>query len=169
MVYSDEKAFGLQLDSRRSNPMCPLICNSLRNLVGPPGFEPGTSCTPSKRASQAAPRPEKSFLYQNVIRCLPAGVGFLASMTSPSDSSRNGNILNGVTLNGVTPTTLACCTCRSDCKPAVIVRNKMLPIHTLPSMPESFLEGGARRTMWGASKSFAQRQPAMVSCQHVTR
>src|SRR5579864_3615581 len=30
----------------------------LRTLVGPPGFEPGTSCTPSKRASQAAPRPE---------------------------------------------------------------------------------------------------------------
>ena len=27
-------------------------------LVGPPGFEPGTSCTPSKRASQAAPRPD---------------------------------------------------------------------------------------------------------------
>jgi hypothetical protein len=31
---------------------------SLRTLVGPPGFEPGTSCTPSKRASQAAPRPD---------------------------------------------------------------------------------------------------------------
>jgi hypothetical protein len=27
-------------------------------LVGLPGFEPGTSCTPSKRASQAAPQPE---------------------------------------------------------------------------------------------------------------
>ena len=35
------------------------VCKSLRNLVGPPGFEPGTSCTPSKRASQAAPRPEQ--------------------------------------------------------------------------------------------------------------
>src|SRR5579885_2881812 len=34
------------------------ICNSLSSLVGPPGFEPGTSCTPSKRASQAAPRPD---------------------------------------------------------------------------------------------------------------
>ena len=33
-------------------------CKSLQTLVGPPGFEPGTSCTPSKRASQAAPRPE---------------------------------------------------------------------------------------------------------------
>ena len=31
----------------------------LLKLVGPPGFEPGTSCTPSKRASQAAPRPER--------------------------------------------------------------------------------------------------------------
>ena len=29
------------------------------NLVGLPGFEPGTSCTPSKRASQAAPQPEE--------------------------------------------------------------------------------------------------------------
>jgi integrase len=36
-----------------------LILNDL--LVGPPGFEPGTSCTPSKRASQAAPRPEFPF------------------------------------------------------------------------------------------------------------
>jgi hypothetical protein len=31
---------------------------SLQTLVGLPGFEPGTSCTPSKRASQAAPQPE---------------------------------------------------------------------------------------------------------------
>ena len=28
-------------------------------MVGLPGFEPGTSCTPSKRASQAAPQPEE--------------------------------------------------------------------------------------------------------------
>ncbi len=27
-------------------------------MVGLPGFEPGTSCTPSKRASQAAPQPD---------------------------------------------------------------------------------------------------------------
>src|ERR1700746_3442141 len=31
-------------------------------MVGPPGFEPGTSCTPSKRASQAAPRPDSAGL-----------------------------------------------------------------------------------------------------------
>jgi integrase/recombinase XerD len=36
----------------------------LRNLVGPPRFELGTSCTPSKRASQAAPRPEESMTYE---------------------------------------------------------------------------------------------------------
>ena len=40
------------------NPENIYICKSLRNLVGLPGFEPGTSCTPSKRASQAAPQPE---------------------------------------------------------------------------------------------------------------
>src|SRR5581483_4164273 len=34
------------------------VCIFLIFLVGPPGFEPGTSCTPSKRASQAAPRPD---------------------------------------------------------------------------------------------------------------
>ena len=33
-----------------------------KRLVGPPGFEPGTSCTPSRRASQAAPRPERFIL-----------------------------------------------------------------------------------------------------------
>ena len=27
------------------------------DVIGAPGFEPGTSCTPSKRASQAALRP----------------------------------------------------------------------------------------------------------------
>src|SRR5205085_10276202 len=27
------------------------------SLVGAPGFEPGTSCPPDKRANQAAPRP----------------------------------------------------------------------------------------------------------------
>ena len=31
---------------------------ALKRLVGPPRFELGTSCTPSKRASQAAPRPD---------------------------------------------------------------------------------------------------------------
>ena len=35
------------------------VSKCLKRLVGPPGFEPGTSCTPSKRASQAAPRPEQ--------------------------------------------------------------------------------------------------------------
>src|ERR1051326_7133157 len=34
------------------------VCKSMKTLVGPPRFELGTSCTPSKRASQAAPRPD---------------------------------------------------------------------------------------------------------------
>ena len=34
------------------------------SLVGPPRFELGTSCTPSKRASQAAPRPDSSIVRQ---------------------------------------------------------------------------------------------------------
>ena len=33
-------------------------CKCLKGLVGLAGFEPTTSCTPSKRASQAAPQPE---------------------------------------------------------------------------------------------------------------
>jgi hypothetical protein len=47
--------FGLQMDSRRQDQRG---VPAVRNLVGLPGFEPGTSCTPSKRASQAAPQPE---------------------------------------------------------------------------------------------------------------
>ncbi len=39
--------------------------NSLGKLVGATGFEPATSCTPCKRASQAAPRPEK--LHSRII------------------------------------------------------------------------------------------------------
>ena len=54
---------------------------SLRNLVGPPGFEPGTSCTPSKRASQAAPRPES--LHLNATRLL----GALSRANAPSSAS----------------------------------------------------------------------------------
>src|SRR5579885_1573053 len=52
---------GPSLDPVWTQLMRPLglrACKSLKTLVGPPGFEPGTSCTPSKRASQAAPRPE---------------------------------------------------------------------------------------------------------------
>ena len=37
------------------------------NLVGLPGFEPGTSCTPSKRASQAAPQPEAPSVAHGVL------------------------------------------------------------------------------------------------------
>jgi hypothetical protein len=33
--------------------------------VGAPGFEPGTSCPPDKRANQAAPRPVGPPLYRH--------------------------------------------------------------------------------------------------------
>src|SRR5208283_1226203 len=46
----------------------------LGNLVGLPGFEPGTSCTPSKRASQAAPQPETpSVAHVLVLAVLAVG------------------------------------------------------------------------------------------------
>jgi hypothetical protein len=34
-------------------------------VVGAPGFEPGTSCPPDKRANQAAPRPVGRPLYRH--------------------------------------------------------------------------------------------------------
>ena len=46
-----------------------VVRNSLKALVGPPGFEPGTSCTPSKRASQAAPRPERIHFSAPALAC----------------------------------------------------------------------------------------------------
>jgi hypothetical protein len=51
-----------QLDSKREALMGS-GSKSLKNLVGLPGFEPGTSCTPSKRASQAALQPESPSLH----------------------------------------------------------------------------------------------------------
>ena len=56
---TDSVHYGLRLDSRIGRRDVVFACNSLRNLVGLPGFEPGTSCTPSKRASQAAPQPDQ--------------------------------------------------------------------------------------------------------------
>src|SRR5947208_6314755 len=46
----------------------------MRVLVGPARFELATSCTPSKRASQAAPRPEVSIVH--VIRVNPEPLAF---------------------------------------------------------------------------------------------
>src|SRR5258708_13691388 len=39
----------------------PDYCEKKEKLVGPARFELATSCTPSKRASQAAPRPDQSW------------------------------------------------------------------------------------------------------------
>ncbi len=45
-------------------------------IVGLAGFEPTTSCTPSKRASQAALQPDVfSKAHLNIIFMMPAGFG----------------------------------------------------------------------------------------------
>jgi hypothetical protein len=58
--------------------------NYCMGLVGLPGFEPGTSCTPSKRASQAAPQPEFSLFY----RMQPSERKFLAVNLPPLQQLR---------------------------------------------------------------------------------
>ena len=70
------------------------VRNSLSYLVGPPGFEPGTSCTPSKRASQAAPRPESSITYEET-----RGICTLAPYVERFKQEREY-------LKGVSPSTL---------------------------------------------------------------
>ena len=50
-------------------------------MVGLPGFEPGTSCTPSKRASQAAPQPElllTRLFYRTAAAAIRACARFIA-------------------------------------------------------------------------------------------
>src|SRR5436305_555559 len=62
------------------------LAGKLKRLVGPARFELATSCTPSKRASQAAPRPELS-----IVHVIPANPAPPASLTAradrPSDAS----------------------------------------------------------------------------------
>jgi hypothetical protein len=57
--------------------------------VGAPGFEPGTSCPPDKRANQAAPRPvgDKSNGRPSRPRDLSAGIASDAS--GPPDKRAN--------------------------------------------------------------------------------
>lgn len=45
-------------------------------LVGMPGFEPGTSCTPSRRASQAALHPETDDQARETLKGRPYAVFF---------------------------------------------------------------------------------------------
>ena len=80
-------------DYKGFRPSLKIARKLLKRLVGPPGFEPGTSCTPSKRASQAAPRPELSMTYENT----PA-ICILASHTERFIQERKF-------LRGVTPAT----------------------------------------------------------------
>jgi hypothetical protein len=42
---------------QKCKPLTYLIRRCKRSPVGAPGIEPGTSCTPCKRASRTAPRP----------------------------------------------------------------------------------------------------------------
>jgi hypothetical protein len=63
------------------------VCKSLRNLVGPPRFELGTSCTPSKRASQAAPRPEKNIHSREQLCDLPT-VPHISMVPNPTSLPR---------------------------------------------------------------------------------
>src|SRR5690349_22965328 len=76
-----------------------LILKSL--LVGPPGFEPGTSCTPSKRASQAAPRPEHvQFSVPGLPGSEAAAICAMSRSSGPFDdpaasASRNIVLQNG--------------------------------------------------------------------------
>ncbi len=74
--WNDSGGYGW-LQKRCSKAVTLLLSNT--GLVGLPGFEPGTSCTPSKRASQAAPQPDMNDLQQ-INRCLHACLPFLGSI-----------------------------------------------------------------------------------------
>ena len=66
--------FGLQVDAKTHLERNVSAVSIWGVLVGPPRFELGTSCTPSKRASQAAPRPEVPIVH--VIRANPEPLAF---------------------------------------------------------------------------------------------
>ncbi len=78
------------------------ICKYLSYLVGPPGFEPGTSCTPSKRASQAAPRPELFSVHRTPTAVLRRSGSFfnekmlLSCSITPRPALRNSVSKAGV-------------------------------------------------------------------------
>ena len=69
--------------------------NSMKGLVGLPGFEPGTSCTPSKRASQAAPQPDrKSFYHKGFGRTVEFRQDFQNALSVPNCYQALGIFLN---------------------------------------------------------------------------
>ena len=55
---------GIIQKSQKHKPLTSDIRLCKRSLVGARGFEPPTSCTPCKRASRAAPRPESANLQE---------------------------------------------------------------------------------------------------------
>ena len=57
---------GKILKTEKHRTLTPVFRSCKRSSVGARGFEPPTSCTPCKRASRAAPRPEwQAELYRN--------------------------------------------------------------------------------------------------------
>jgi hypothetical protein len=72
----------------------------LKGLVGLPGFEPGTSCTPSKRASQAAPQPEYFSVHAAAYYDAETG----SSETSAFSSTKRYPMRGSVAMNvGLAP------------------------------------------------------------------
>jgi hypothetical protein len=59
ILFKHGRIPNLQIHLQQTFGLAPKVLNL---MVGLPGFEPGTSCTPSKRASQAAPQPESTIL-----------------------------------------------------------------------------------------------------------
>ena len=49
-------------------------------MVGAARFELATSCTPSKRASQAAPQPEASIVHDSLAEQVERGANFVPRM-----------------------------------------------------------------------------------------
>src|SRR5215510_14672097 len=74
------------LDSRRNRTEIAGCLTLWKVMVGLPGFEPGTSCTPSKRASQAAPQPESCGLLYSSARVLPRTAFFIYETGSVAPS-----------------------------------------------------------------------------------
>jgi hypothetical protein len=69
--------------------------------VGAPGFEPGASCTPCKRASQAAPRPDqlqrREILAEYRKRSSPYKLCLVHSIAA---NARTGNVPIPLILTG---------------------------------------------------------------------
>ncbi len=59
-IYEDQKDESSRIEQKSLENMGFCGGNEQKKEIGLAGFEPTTSCTPSKRASQAALQPEQS-------------------------------------------------------------------------------------------------------------